>query len=283
MGLWVYSKRRRKARRDERDSLAKMILEGINVTRWFGGLCALKEVLFSIEAGEILGLIGPNGAGKTTLINLIAGYYAPNSGQIKYEGRDIAGLSPHTINKLGISRTFQVVRIFPKLTVLDNVRSGLVDRRKRSPWRVALDSIIKNPEAQMMGAAGESRALELLEFVGLTDYQDELAENLPFAYSKRLEIARALATNPKILLLDEPSSGLNPKEQNDQVAIIRRINEQGITILIVEHVMKVIMEISRRILVLHYGEKIAEGTPDEIYKNTRVIEAYLGSEAHAHG
>jgi branched-chain amino acid transport system ATP-binding protein len=135
----------------------------------------------------------------------------------------------------------------------------------------------------MTGAAGESRALELLEFVGLTDYRNELAANLPFAYSKRLEIARALATNPKILLLDEPSSGLNPKEQNDQVTIIRRINEQGITILIVEHVMKVIMDISRRILVLHYGEKIAEGTPDEIYKNTRVIEAYLGSEAHAHG
>jgi branched-chain amino acid transport system ATP-binding protein len=260
-----------------------MILEGTNVTRWFGGLCALREVQFSIEAGEILGLIGPNGAGKTTLINLITGYYAPNSGQIKYDDKDIAGLSPHTINKLGISRTFQIVRIFPKLTVLDNVRSGLVDRRRRSPWRVALDSIIKNPEVQMTGAAGESRALELLEFVGLTDYRNELAANLPFAYSKRLEIARALATNPKILLLDEPSSGLNPKEQNDQVTIIRRINEQGITILIVEHVMKVIMDISRRILVLHYGEKIAEGTPDEIYKNTRVIEAYLGSEAHAHG
>jgi branched-chain amino acid transport system ATP-binding protein len=260
-----------------------MILEGINITRWFGGLCALKEVHFSIEAGEILGLIGPNGAGKTTLINLITGYYAPNSGQIKYEEKDIVGLSPHTINKLGISRTFQIVRIFPKLTVLDNVRSGLVDRRQRSPWRVALDSIIKNPDVQMIGSAGERRALELLEFVGLTEYRDELAENLPFAYSKRLEIARALATNPKILLLDEPSSGLNPKEQNNQVTIIRRINEQGITILIVEHVMKVIMDISHRILVLHYGEKIAEGTPEEIYKNARVIEAYLGSEAYAHG
>jgi len=260
-----------------------MILEGINVTRWFGGLCALKEVHFSIEDGEILGLIGPNGAGKTTLINLITGYYAPNSGQIKYEGKDIVGLSPHAVNKLGISRTFQIVRTFPKLTVLDNVRSGLVERRQRSPWRVALDSIIKNPDVQMIGSAGEGRALELLEFVGLTEYRDELAENLPFAYSKRLEIARALATNPKILLLDEPSSGLNPKEQNDQVTIIRRINEQGITILIVEHVMKVIMDISHRILVLHYGEKIAEGRPEEIYKNTRVIEAYLGSEAYAHG
>jgi branched-chain amino acid transport system ATP-binding protein len=263
--------------------LTKRILEGINVTRWFGGLCALKEVHFSISAGEILGLIGPNGAGKTTLINLIAGYYAPHSGQIKYEGEDIVGLSPHAINKLGISRTFQIVRIFPKLTVLDNVRSGLVERRERPPWRVALDSVIKNPEAQMTGSAGERRALDLLEFVGLRDYRDELAENLPFAYSKRLEIARALATRPKILLLDEPSSGLNPKEQNDQVTLIRSINEQGISILIVEHVMKVIMDISHRILVLHYGEKIAEGTPEEIYKNTRVVEAYLGSETYAHG
>ncbi len=281
MELSVYFKRKLKLISNEGERLSKMILEGINITRWFGGLCALKEVHFSIEAGEILGLIGPNGAGKTTLINVITGYFPPNRGRIQYDGKEIVGLPPHIINKLGISRTFQIVRIFPKLTVLDNVRSGLVDRRQRPPWRVALESIIKSPDVQTVGVAGEKRGLELLEFVGLTEYRDELAENLPFAYSKRLEIARALATNPKILLLDEPSSGLNPKEQNDQVAIIRRINEQGITILIVEHVMKVIMDISHRILVLHYGEKIAEGTPEEIYKNTRVIEAYLGSEAHA--
>ncbi len=259
-----------------------MILEGIHITKWFGGLCALKEVSFSIKLGEILGLIGPNGAGKTTLINLISGYYTPNSGRIIYEGKNITGLPPHSINKIGISRTFQIVRIFPKLTVLDNVRSGLVDRSRRPPWRVALDSIIQKKDAQMIGKAGESRALELLEFVGLTEYRNELAENLPFAYSKRLEIARALATHPKILLLDEPSSGLNPKEQNDQVAIIKKINDQGVTIIIVEHVMKVIMDISHRILVLHFGEKIAEGIPNEIYKNPRVIEAYLGSEAYAH-
>lgn len=259
-----------------------MILEGIHITKWFGGLCALKEVSFSIKLGEILGLIGPNGAGKTTLINLISGYYTPNSGRIIYEGKNITGLPPHSINKIGISRTFQIVRIFPKLTVLDNVRSGLVDRRRRPPWRIALDSIIQKKDAQMIGKAGESRALELLEFVGLTEYRNELAENLPFAYSKRLEIARALATHPKILLLDEPSSGLNPKEQNDQVAIIKKINDQGVTIIIVEHVMKVIMDISHRILVLHFGEKIAEGIPNEIYKNPRVIEAYLGSEAYAH-
>lgn len=236
-----------------------------------------------MEEGEIIGLIGPNGAGKTTLINLITGYYAPNSGQILYQEGNIAGLKPHTINNMGIARTFQIVRTFPKLTVLDNVRSGLVNRRTRRPWRVAIDSIIKSQDTQVTGLMGEARAVELLEFVGLSGYRDELAENLPFAYCKRLEIARALATEPKILLLDEPSSGLNPKEQNDQIAMIREINRKGITILIVEHVMKVIMDISHRVFVLHYGEKIGEGTPVEIYKNEKVVEAYLGGEAGARG
>ena len=257
------------------------ILEGVDLTKWFGGLCAVKNVDFAIEAGEILGLIGPNGAGKTTLINLITGTYAPDSGQILFKGRKIEGLPSHTINKMGIARTFQIVRIFPKLTVLDNVRSALVDRRTRAPWKVALDSVVKPLEAQAIGRNGERAGMELLEFVGLGGYRHELAENLPHAYSKRLEIARALATQPKVLLLDEPSAGLNPKEQNDQISIIRKINEKGITILIVEHVMKVIMDISHRILVLHYGEKIAEGRPEEIYKNEKVVEAYLGGEAGA--
>jgi branched-chain amino acid transport system ATP-binding protein len=263
--------------------VADAILRGLNLTRWFGGLCAVKEVTFSIAPGEIIGLIGPNGAGKTTLINLITGYYAPNQGQIFFQEEDIVGLKPHAINRLGISRTFQIVRIFRRLTVLDNVRSGLVDRKHRRPWRVALDSVIRGPDSQMTGRAGEKKSLELLEFVGLSAYRDELAENLPFAYAKRLEIARALATAPQLLLLDEPSSGLNPSEQKDQVAMIRRINSQGITILIVEHVMKVIMDISHRILVLHYGEKIAEGTPEAIYKDEKVVEAYLGGEAGAGG
>jgi branched-chain amino acid transport system ATP-binding protein len=263
--------------------VAKAILQGINITKWFGGLCAVRDVNFSIETGEMIGLIGPNGAGKTTLINLITGFYAPNNGQILYQGGDIAGLKPYTINNMGIARTFQIVRVFPKLTVLDNIRSGLIDRRTRPSWKVALDSIVKGPDTQMTGRAGEDKALDLLESVGLAGYRSELAENLPFAYCKRLEIARALATKPKILLLDEPSSGLNPKEQNDQIAMIRKINSQGITILIVEHVMKVIMDISHRIFVLHYGEKIAEGTPESIYKNEKVVEAYLGGEAGAQG
>ncbi len=257
------------------------VLQGLNVTKYFGGLCAVRNVSFEINEGDILGLIGPNGAGKTTLVNLITGYYSPNSGEILYNDQSLLGLGEHTINNMGIARTFQVVRIFPKLTVLDNVRSALVNRKTRNPWRVAYDSLVKHRDAQATGRTGETSAIELLKFVDLVDYRDELAENLTYAYSKRLEIARALATRPKVLLLDEPSAGLNPKEQDDQIAIIKKINEQGITILIIEHVMKVIMDISHRIMVLHYGEKIAEGTPDEIYGNERVVEAYLGGEARA--
>ncbi len=259
-----------------------ILLQATNLTKRFGGLTAVRDVNFALQSGEILGLIGPNGAGKTTLINLITGYYAPNSGEILYKERKISGLKPHSINNMGIARTFQIVRIFHKLSVLDNVRSGLVDRRTRPPWKVALDSLVKNRESQITGRMGEERAIQLLEFVGLAAYRHELAENLPYAYCKRLEIARALATGPKILLLDEPSAGLNPKEQNDQITIIRSINAQGITILIIEHVMKVIMDISHRIMVLHHGEKIAEGSPQEIYQNEKVVEAYLGGEASAH-
>lgn len=258
-----------------------ILLQATNLTKRFGGLIAVKDVNFALQSGEILGLIGPNGAGKTTLINLVTGYYAPNAGEILYGEKRISGLKPHSINNMGIARTFQIVRIFHKLSVLDNVRSGLIDRRNRPPWRVALDSLVKDREIQVTGRMGEERAIRLLEFVGLAAYRHELAENLPYAYCKRLEIARALATEPKILLLDEPSAGLNPKEQNDQIAIIKRINAQGITILIIEHVMKVIMDISHRIMVLHYGEKIAEGTPEQIYKNEKVVEAYLGGEASA--
>jgi branched-chain amino acid transport system ATP-binding protein len=257
------------------------ILKTENLTRHFGGLCAVDNVSFSLEENLIMGLIGPNGAGKTTLINLISGAISPSRGRILFKGKEISGQKAHAINNQGVSRTFQVVRIFSKLTVLDNVMAGLVDRRRKGPWRLAFESLATGVRGRSENPANRATAEELLEFVGIGRYRDELAENLPYALTKRLEIARALATRPKLLLLDEPSSGLNPAELVDQISLIREINSQGITILIIEHVMKVIMDISDRLIVLHYGKKIAEGEPKAVYTNPKVVEAYLGGAAHA--
>jgi branched-chain amino acid transport system ATP-binding protein len=257
------------------------ILATDHLTRRFGGLCAVDDVSFALEENLIMGLIGPNGAGKTTLINLISGAIAPSQGRILFQGRDIGGLKSHTINNLGIARTFQVVRIFSKLTVIDNVMAALVDRRRKGPWRLAFESVAGGMMKGVGAAENRDAAEKLLEFVGIARYRGELAENLPYALTKRLEIARALATQPKLLLLDEPSSGLNPAELVDQIALIREINRQGITILIIEHVMKVIMDISDRLIVLHYGSKIAEGDPQTVYTDPDVVQAYLGGDSHA--
>lgn len=256
------------------------ILRTESLTKSFGGLRAVNDVSFSLEKGEILGLIGPNGAGKTTLINLIFGVYPPTQGRVFFEGRDISQWRAHRVNNLGIARTFQVVRIFTKLTARENVLTALVDRAGKSPWKLMLSALgSRGGLVQDQKAVG--RADELLEFVGLHDYRDELAENLPYALSKRLEIARALATRPKLLLLDEPSSGLNPAELVGQIQLIKEINRKDATILIIEHVMKVIMDISHRLIVLDHGKKIAEGAPQAVYTNPMVIEAYLGGEARA--
>lgn len=231
------------------------------VTKNFGGLTAVNDVSFEVEKGEIMGLIGPNGAGKTTLFNVINGFYSPTGGDVLFKGEKISGLKPHKLCKRGIARTFQVVKPLQRLSVLDNVIASAFVRAHTKQ-------------------RAEEIALETLRFTHLENDRDVISKGLPLGKRKRLEIARALATRPEMLLLDESFAGLNPSELNESIEIIKRIKAKGITVLIIEHHMKVIMSISDRIVVLNYGEKIAEGTPGEIGSNNDVIEAYLG-EAHS--
>jgi branched-chain amino acid transport system ATP-binding protein len=243
------------------------ILEGEKVRKYFGGLAAVHYVDFEIDQGEIVGLIGPNGAGKTTLLNLISGSLKTTAGTIKYKGQRITGLKPHQICKLGIARTFQSVQLFSNMTVLDNVVLGSICGTVTGR---------STPEAKR-------KAIALLEFVGLSAKKSEVAKNLLIGEQKRLEVARALATSPELLLLDEVMAGLNPTEVMGSISLIKEIHQQGITILMVEHVMRAIMSISNRIIVLHHGEKIAEGTPQEIIKDRKVIETYLGTDTYVEG
>ncbi len=232
------------------------------VSKQFGGLAALAGVSYEVKKGEICSLIGPNGAGKTTLFNVINGFYPPTHGEVFLKDTKISHLKPHQICKLGIARTFQVVRPLQRMTTLDNVIASAFLRAK------------SKAEAREM-------AIENLRFTGLYEDRDVVSKGLPLGKRKKLEITRALATHPEILLLDESFAGLNPSEQNDLIEIIRKVRERGITILVIEHHMKVIMSISDRIVVLNYGEKIAEGTPKEIGTNPVVIEAYLGEAMNA--
>jgi branched-chain amino acid transport system ATP-binding protein len=239
------------------------LIEVKDVTMRFGGLAAVADVSFVLNKGEILGLIGPNGAGKTTLFNVINGFYHPTKGDVYFKGKRVTNLRPHVLCKMGVARTFQVVRPLQRMTTLDNVIASAFIRNKNK-------------------ADAEKVSLEVLRFTGLSDDKNVLSKGLPLGKRKRLEIARALATQPEIILLDEAFAGLNPTEINEQIEIVKKIRiERGITILIIEHHMRVIMAVSDRIVVLNYGQKIAEGTPSEIGHNPAVIEAYLGEEHNA--
>jgi len=241
------------------------ILEGKGVTRYFGGLAAVSDVDFNVEQGEALGLIGPNGAGKTTLFNLISAALPTKSGTIRFKGKNITGLKPYKICRMGVARTFQLVKVFADMPALSNVILG--SYFGMSPGMSSKDAV--------------REATELLGFVGLSAVKATPAKDLTLANQKRLEVARALATNPKLLLLDEMMAGLNPAEVAQAMELVNRIRDKGITIIMIEHVMKAIMNVCERIIVLHHGQKIAEGTPQEIATSKTVIKIYLGDKAHA--
>jgi len=252
------------------------ILEARKVTKQFGGLVANREVDFDIPRRGIVSLIGPNGAGKTTFFNQLTGMFAPTSGRILLDGESIVGLPPHTIVELGIGRTFQNIRLFGDMSVIGNVMVGHHVRMK-APWWA---SLLRLPAVRREEEATRQRAKELLELVELPRrYEEDSARNLPYGDQRRLEIARALASEPKLLLLDEPTAGMNPGETARTTKLIGHLRDAlGISILLIEHDMKVVMGISERITVLDYGEKLAEGTPEEIRTNPAVIEAYLGKQ-----